>query len=309
MGYANRVNSRTTGSALVVSLILTASIGLVLAGMARFVQSSLRITSNTEDATLAFAAAEAGIEDGLLRWRYNRDVELPRLVDVEMQKSVTRANRVNLTTGEVDPLAELGQGISSSSTDSRYDLRIWYKAPAVGISSPEIPRDASYAYQLAKDKMLDVDVSGLRGQTLVFSYALPDPNLRATVEARLIREDSNGTLVEVKRVETAVTNGSVTLEIPAGSDNLGYRVRYKAFILTGDGAPAADDSRIHYALSLPAAAAERATGLIDTGSTIIESTGYYGGAKRTLVAKIDRTSGTVLGIFDYVLFANQDIEG
>jgi len=44
---------------------------------------------------------------------------------------------------------------------------------------------------------------------------------------------------------------------------------------------------------------------IDTGIAKIESTGIYNRTKRKLVAEINRSSGTVLGIFDYTLYAGE----
>jgi hypothetical protein len=44
---------------------------------------------------------------------------------------------------------------------------------------------------------------------------------------------------------------------------------------------------------------------IDTGITHIEVTGYYGGAKRTLEAQMDRKTNAFLGIFDRALYVSK----
>lgn len=302
----NRVGKH--GSALIAALIIASSIGLIIAGLGRFVSSSIRTTSNFEDAMLAFAAAEAGIEDGLLRWRFNRDIQLPELSGLDMQESIKQAVRVNLTTGSVTGPVALGEGIASNSTDSVYDLRIWYKAPTVGSTDPTALTSSNYPFRLAKDQTLDLNAQGLRGKAVQLDYAIPAPNQQVVMECRIIREDIDGTLTTEKIILSQPSDRKIICQVPSGSDGLGYRLRFKPFILSTTGGAAPDNSFINYALSVPGAADNRNDALLDTGVTIIESTGYYGSAKRTLQARIDRASGTVLGIFDYVLFSNQDIE-
>jgi hypothetical protein len=52
---------------------------------------------------------------------------------------------------------------------------------------------------------------------------------------------------------------------------------------------------------------DNAVALVDTGETTIESIGTFGQVKRKLQAKIDRTSGTLIGIFDFALFSQTGI--
>jgi len=49
---------------------------------------------------------------------------------------------------------------------------------------------------------------------------------------------------------------------------------------------------------------------LDSRYTIIESTGYFGNTKRKLQVKIDRHSGQLLGLYDFVLYSGEgSIEG
>ena len=49
-------------------------------------------------------------------------------------------------------------------------------------------------------------------------------------------------------------------------------------------------------------------GLVDSQVTHIESTGYFGDAKRKVVAKIDRQTNQLIGIFDYALYSQEAIK-
>lgn len=47
------------------------------------------------------------------------------------------------------------------------------------------------------------------------------------------------------------------------------------------------------------------SGIITGPATYVSSTGYYGGVSRTLAANIDRQSGTLYDLFDYVIYSNE----
>lgn len=296
------------GSALLVTMVITGVIGMTLAGLGRMVALHLQVSGSLEDSTIAFAAAEAGIEEGLVRWRFNRDIEVPDLPDgTEMQESVPMANRVNLTTGETTSGTGIGLNIPSTSPDSRYDLRIWYKAPEVGTLADL--GSATYPYRLAKDETLDMDITNLGGETISFTYQLGAGETGcALIEAKVFQEDANGNLLEEKTVTSQASENNVVLSISSGAQK--YRLRIKPFIFaTCDSrAPAADSSYINYFMSVANLSENRADKLLDTGVSVVESTGYYGSAKRTLRALVDRRTGTILSLYDYTLFAQSGIE-
>lgn len=297
-----RFIDRRRGSALITTMIIAGSVGLILAGIVRFAVVQLQTASGLEDGTLAYAAAEAGIEEGLLRWRYDRNVELPVVNNQETIPN-TPVERVDLTTGATPSVVALGT-LLPPATDSAYDLRIWYKAPKIGDATKL--SDPNYEYRINKDQTAQVDVSNLRGEILQLDYAVPAGD-QARVEVSLVTQNGcpavagvTPDLCEVsKQLSDMATGGTLLIPIPAGLDQNPFRVRIKPFIFKAGTATAAEPtSYITYALK----PTKSASSLIDSGTTIIESTGYYGNAKRKLVAKINRLSGTILGIYDYAVY-------
>ncbi len=299
--------ARLRGSALITTVIITGSVGLVMAGVVRFAVVQLRTASGLEEGIIAYAAAEAGIEEGLLRWRYDRNIELP-LANTQEVMPDTPARRVNLTAGTVPETVQAGAPLPPVN-DSVYDLRIWYKAQTIGDKAQLA--DANYPYRIFKDQTTDIDVSNLRGEILQFDFALPT-GYEARVEARLVVESGCNPIGAVtpdlceisKQLSDVSTHGTLVIPIPAGLDQTPYRVRIKPFIFpTSSTSTAPATTYITYALRPTVSA----TSLIDSGITVIESTGYFGNAKRKLLAKIDRRSGTVLGIYDYALFSLEQL--
>ncbi len=64
-------------NALISTLIIVGIIGMATVSGAQIVHLELQNTTKVEEGSIALAAAQAGIEDGLLRYRYNPEVELP----------------------------------------------------------------------------------------------------------------------------------------------------------------------------------------------------------------------------------------
>lgn len=302
----NRLDDRR-GSALIATVIIAGTVALILAGIARFTIVQLKTATSLEDGTVAYAAAEAGIEEGLLRWRYDRNVELP-VADMQAVMPGTPAERVDLTAG-TDPAVVEANSPLPPVTDSSYDLRIWYKASSLG--DPAHLNDPTYPYRISKDQSISVDVSNLRGEILQLSYAVPT-GYQARLEVSVVTQGGCPTvdgvtpdLCEVsKQLYDPSTGSTIPVSIPSGTDQNPYSLRIRPFIFRAGTTTAADSTTyITYAIRPTKSSAS----LIDTGTTFIESTGYFGTAKRELVAKVDRSSGTVLGIYDYALFAKESI--
>lgn len=65
------------GNALLSTLIIVAVIGVTATGIAGVARYEFEDATRVEEADVALAAARAGLEDGLLRYRFNPDIELP----------------------------------------------------------------------------------------------------------------------------------------------------------------------------------------------------------------------------------------
>lgn len=296
MTLSRRTNQ--TGSAILATILLATMIGLMGIGIARFSLTDFRLATSLEDSAIAFAAAEAGIEEGLLRVRFNRNVEVPV---VDMQESTHQAERVNLTTG-----ALLAAQIASGSgpyvpNEQIYELRVWYKQPQIGSGNSADLSRSDYPYRLYKDQTIELDVSNVRGQNLIFVYQAPT-GVVARIESRVIQEGcgANDAFCETNKQfsDLAINHPGITLPIPAGGSGA-LRLRIKPYLfVAGTQTPASPSSYVAYHIR-----PQISTSILDAGITYIESTGYYGSSRRTLLAKVERRTGTVLGVYDYALFA------
>ena len=63
------------GAALLITMLLIGSVGALALAVSRIILSELKITTSYSDSVVAYQAAEAGIEDGLLKFRFNRNIE------------------------------------------------------------------------------------------------------------------------------------------------------------------------------------------------------------------------------------------
>src|SRR3990167_1356421 len=80
---------RSRASSLVLVVVVMAGIIIVVFGASRLTLVQYNQANRDEDNVFALYAAKAGIEDGLLRYRYNRNTET----------ADTKVARYNLTTG------------------------------------------------------------------------------------------------------------------------------------------------------------------------------------------------------------------
>src|SRR3990167_9958931 len=66
------------GSALLITMIVIAVVGSIAFAIGASTITAFRQQTQIEDSLNAYAAATAGLEDGLLRWRFDKDTETPR---------------------------------------------------------------------------------------------------------------------------------------------------------------------------------------------------------------------------------------
>jgi len=113
------------GAALLITMLMIATVGALALAVGRIVISELHITTSYADSVVAYQAAEAGIERGLLEFRYNRNLEK----DVGLQ--------------------DIGDNIKAS-------LKIGYKTESPDIATNSYLRKGT----LDKDQSIELDISG-----------------------------------------------------------------------------------------------------------------------------------------------------
>ena len=294
--------SHTRGFALLLTLVVVSVIGVVAFGVGRLTLTEFRQTMRFQDSQNALQAAEAGIEDGLVRFRYDRNVEVPYGAKDTCTSSVTEPTtatsyvlRVNLSNGVrscIDPT----KTPSPDPSQNVYDLKIMYKSTKLGAfgSTPtQLLADANTP-TLNQDQLLVI--SGLDGTAngVIVQYAFVPGTFKANssgYQAEIKFLDKNGNQVGDTRIihfssEIAnITSGS-GLNIPLASGTNEFTIK----LLEGD---------VKVAAVTTGSLANQA---IDYGITMIESTGYSNGVKRKLVNLMNRKSGNAQSLYNFVLY-------
>jgi len=290
-----------TGNALLITMLVVVVISAIGLSVSRLTLSQVRQTSQLEDSVTAYYAAESGIEQGLLMWRYNRDVEVPANIEGGMSEQDQNAMRVDLDLMTVTYPTNILTEIPQDRKKSYYDLRVWYKNPIVASTSEEVVcSDASTSEMctnpdrpivdtgalpaLEKDQAIEYNVEGLSDVTLEWDF-VTDYGAAGCDTCRLEATGVSKEGFEVnKKFYTYGQRSGGIIDI----NNIKL-LRLRVF----------GDSLKEYSLSIDA------PNKMSSRYSTIESLGYYGNAKRKLQIKIDRATGSILGPYDFLLFQGQ----
>lgn len=259
------------GNALVIALILITIILTIALGVGYMTVAEVKMQTSLEEASIAYSAAEAGIEDGLLRWRYNHDVETVDINPVYKEQ----IDRVDLGVGTVEKQSVPPDPVIPQVSDaSWYDLKVTYRKLTSATDA--------ISGTIEKDKVLEI--SGLDDK----HYAIPNA---VTLH---INFTMNGPVAEIK---VAHIGGIVESSIGSNATpNFLYTLQTNDVVKVRAWSGDVDYTMYATQIGVPDVA-------LDTGETTIESVGYYGDSKRKLVAKIDRKNSVLLGIFDMTLYS------
>jgi hypothetical protein len=286
------------GSALVFVLIIIAGIVTVTIGTQRLSLVQFNQATREEDNTFAFYAARAGIEDGLLRFRHERDVET----------ATDTIHRVDLTSGidagEVNKDTLISQTASYSPINQYYDLTINFKTDQIGefnfSGTPPV---------MKQDE--EIELTG-------FSNEIPNYFLRYAFrwqdEAGC---RAKGAFVQIQQVNTPATTGDsflgqIIVRMPASGNTYQSRSTSSNLLITRTtGLSSVVRMRSYHCPVQFAATTTLSNNGVDGGpafdslTTKILATGYYGQAKRTLEATVDRKSGRLISIYDFNLYSGE----
>lgn len=339
---------RRRGSAIVIAFFLMAAIGGVAFGIARLFYLDTSASDIYENSTVAYYAAESGIEEGYLRYRFNRQSEVG---EIDENGDTLLVNRTNLgsnaqspvippsTSTNVQVFSQLPDVLSTSSL-SFYDLRMSYLAKTYGNPSASTTDSdgaltgadvvsANYGseYFIKRDESVKIDVTESiknRGDATFFMRIVPDTFATGFDKSKIFVEGrvaGKSGVSEVEHKKIIVTNTyptpseETTVPLSPGmADGINYYSRNGiigniAGSLSSGGFDTTGSNRV--VLYLRPIGCSIVIGIVPTNGrisspfTTVRSTGYYGGLSRTLEARIDRQSGTVYDLFDFVTYEHQ----
>lgn len=277
---------RKRGSSLILVVVIMSAIITVVFGANRLALVQYNQSNRDEDNVAALYAAKAGIEDGLARFRYNRDAETGATPD-----------RYDLTTGT--------QNANPIPTDQYYDLSIKFRNSQIGSFT-----DFTNNPTAVKDTVLELtgfsqDWPNPYYLRYRFDFFDCSPNQSQLVQIQQITQtaDQNAPItydqITVKKpngttVDSQDTTNIFIHSLPNAGERLTSSVRLRAY-----------GCSIKYALATTesSGAGGNVGPEFDNLKTTITATGYYGQTKRTLVADINRVSGQLIGIYDFNIYA------
>ena len=294
------------GTALLMTMILITVIGSVAFGVGRTTLSNMRQVNRLEDSLNAYQAAQAGIEDALLRFRFDKNAEAPMSAScntVSPNYTVPTVSskifsRVNISNPVSKDCVDLSGPVPapSSPDDIVYDLKMFYKKDINQhecITIAEVlPQDppgcirTSQSAALNQDTAIEYDVRNIPNLSLKAKFS--SPNLSNAIEVISIGTTAvNGVPVDQILGQSLLRpNGDTVDSNPSTFSPEAERIRLRAF----------GSSLAMYDLSAPGKT-------LDSRITIVESIGYFGVSKRKLTLTLDRLTGTVSEVFDFVLFS------
>lgn len=280
-----------------------AGIIVVVFGASRLTLVQYNQSNRDEDNIFALAAAKAGIEDGLLRFRYNRDAETGEGKVVRFD--LTRGQSSGDSSGEVDQSQLITQTADYNPVDQYYDMKLSFRSGQIGSFTTETENNP----EVTKDGTLEL--TGF--PTWTDKYYL-----RYRFEFIDAGSGCDNALVQVQQVQEPTAYDQITVRKPAvgfvvDSQLLGNNI----YIRTTPGQNESLTSSIRLRpygcavkYALVTSRTENGDGLagnagpmFDNFKSIITSTGYYGTAKRTLIAEINRSSGQLIGIYDFNIYS------
>jgi len=306
-----RSEGASKSSALLLTILIAGLISIVSLSVSRLSISEIKMAGGANESAAAYFAAEAGLEDGLARWRWDRNVEVP-VGATETSGSIRRCNISTTQCAEGNP-----PSITVGPEDKYYDLKIWYKADK---ATGELKKDESKEFfiswpsDLTSLTLTRSDVQNVNSEATATVSMEVMAYKKTDMTPAVLNGDACGKLL------TKTTENSTTISL-SGDSNNEYVLRIKPWI--GSNSSGTDANGISGYAAGPAPVAKDASkGLyvtytltpspsninIDSGFHYIESTGYYKNTKRKLVAKIDRKSGTILSVYDFVIYAGTDLK-
>lgn len=280
-------------TALIYTILLAGIIIFVSLAIGRLALSEIKMASSASESIVAYYFAEAGLEEALLRWRWDRN---------EIQPPGASANTpdvlgVNIDLGTRTPFPDLNRCVQEGRN---YCLKIWYKDNSAPGSTDN---DSDGFKRINKDEVWELDVAGLSAVDLEIKFygvnQIPPPGETVAFGLELTKINNTGQQTDF------FDQGEFPPSSPPGyfgrsinynvSSNL--RLRIRPWIRQSNGY-----------LLVKITPSSGTGNIIDTGTTVVESTGVFRNTKRKLQAQVDRLSGAILGIYDFILYGGEEIK-
>jgi len=337
-----------SGSAMVITLLLLATVGSISFAIGRLFILDLTMSRIYDDSVVAYYAAESGVEEGLLRYRFNKNAEIEPGNPGEADEWGT-AVRNGLESYSSDNTSTLA-GYSPPAADRVYDFRMYFREDElcnVKAASYNNACDATKPDQYIKieaNESAKIDMTGTQDEHYHLTIA-PIGGANILVETKvIITKKDTGEPEEYKKLFIShelldsinLDLSTDTYEVVPRSATGRYGIAsiisnildgnfYNSNLEFGDFADesiSSDENKRVELFIKPIGLVDSDFGVADSIGVMlrrttllydddpgiagqystIKSTGHYGNVTRTLKAEIDRQSGTLYDVFDFVLY-------
>lgn len=269
-------NKNEKGIALIITIMLSAIMMTTVFIASREMLDEARNSTRIDNSLIAYYAAEAGLEDALLQYRFDKNAE------------INPDKCINIDTG-------LPPGTCSPSwtpsvagfSDRFYKVTMKYKVNS--IADP---------ITVNKDDILEFSLPDA-GSSISFSWTEENLSFGSKMKVEITTYDkTTGNILDKQLLDggsfVSTTNG------------VNRALRVKPWLVDDSGGAMVGGSAI--ASTVPGIKLTGITGNNFGGPvTKIESIGYFGGVQRKIVADVNRVSGQVLNIMDFVIYSGSDL--
>ncbi|MBI4948456.1 hypothetical protein HY844_02800 [Candidatus Berkelbacteria bacterium] len=266
------MKQKQRASSLILVLLVVAGIITVIFGTQRIVLVQYNQANSEEDNLYAYYAAKAGIEDGLLRYRTSKNVEIPKGSEF----------KYDLRAGTD------GTNFKQKANQQSYDLGIEYKTNK--IETRELIRNSTITLsgftQVADSVYLNLFFKRTDTTCVDDGVAVGSGKDSSFVQIQILDSTNNiqNIVANFNNTGTWSTDSTTPILINSASNVLQVRFTpYYCDITFEASVSGSTNPPIEF----------------DSLNTTITATGYYGNAKRTLVALVDRTSDKLIGIYEF----------
>lgn len=349
------------GAALIIAVLLSAIVGSAAIGVSAIATRQVRISDTYNKGLVAFYAAESGLEQGLLQYKHNQNIEIPEDFTVKTEDVLQRnsnktyRNFLNRTPMRFDVTnnkgVDIGYNGTSKSLGQIYDLQVFYKQKYYGTDTQTAGGDYNgfidptdiQSYQTDQPKTYTIRKDEAATFQLLPTNATANPatinevhlywrwqractNKPRALEVKIKTEQSDPLTKKKEYTKIFYDPRCGTISGAGPSDvakhviatdpwvfNTGQELKASLgisaltateFTLKPVGGGNTDDY-IWFGFN-QSGALNPSSSLRTTGpNTTVRSIGYFGGTTREITANISRQNGTVLDLFQYVIYQGQ----
>lgn len=289
-------SKKEKGIALIITIMLSAIMLTTVFVASREMVEEAKNSTRIDNSLIAYYAAESGLEDALLQYRYDKNSEL---VDTKTKCVNLDKESATIPTGECNDGWSPTSGPYSTNPflDRFYKVKMWYKV------DPSINPIESLT--LNKDDILELSIPE-SNTAISFNWDVVPGSITAdsTMMVEITTYDKNNPNVIDKQLVD--TNSVKTFTSSNGPDKI---IRIKPWLAKKTGITMVGGSETSGSIPgiIISGISKNGAGKIGGPTTFVESIGYFGGVQRKIAANIDRSSGQILNIMDFVIYSGSDL--